>query len=49
MALGRPDETIRSLKTAFRLDPTKKDDFRRAYPDLYQNDRVRQLLDLDQS
>jgi tetratricopeptide (TPR) repeat protein len=49
LALGRADESIRSLKTAFRLDPTKKEEFRRAYPDLYQNDRVRQLLDLDQS
>ena len=47
LALGRADESIRALKTAFRLDPTKKDDFRQAYPSLYNNDRVRQLLDLD--
>ena len=49
LALGRADESLRSLKTAFQLDPDKKDEFRHVYPDLYQNEKVRRLLDLDQA
>jgi len=46
-ALGQPEESIRSLKMAFRLDPTQRDEFPDAYPELYRDQRIRRMLDLD--
>ena len=46
-ALGQPEESIRSLKMAFRLDPTQRDEFPDAYPELYGDQRIRRMLDLD--
>jgi tetratricopeptide (TPR) repeat protein len=49
LALNRAEESIESLKTAFRLDPDTKDEFRHVYPELYRNDQVRRLLGIDAS
>jgi predicted Zn-dependent protease len=46
-ALGRREESVRSLKTAFLLDPSKRDEFAHAYPEMYGDVRIRRLLDID--
>lgn len=46
-ALGKPDETIRSLKTALKLDPEQRDDLARTFPELYRDTRVRKQLGFD--
>ena len=49
LALGRSDESIRSLKIAFDLDPQKKEEFAHTYPELYRDARIRNELGLDRS
>jgi tetratricopeptide (TPR) repeat protein len=46
-ALGRPEDSLNALKTAFGLDPGKKEEFRKIYPDLYRDHQVRRMLGLD--
>ena len=48
LALGQSDESIQSLKMAFHLDPKQKEGFPQAYPELYRDQRIRRMLDLDQ-
>jgi hypothetical protein len=46
-ATGQTDESIRSLQTAFRLDPQKREEFQRTYPELFRDARIRRHLGLD--
>ena len=49
MALGRSDESLRSIEMALRLDPKKKDELLLSFPDLSQNSVLRGKLGLDRT
>lgn len=45
-ALGRTDESMHSLKTAFRMDPNMKEELQRISPDMWRDVQIRHMLGL---
>jgi tetratricopeptide (TPR) repeat protein len=43
-AIGDTENTVRSLRHAFALDSTKRDLFKKVFPDLYKHRAIREAL-----